>query len=520
MTLLSNQPMKTQLLTYSTIVIIIVSVLTYLTGYFGGQYMLQDFLVQSDIIYERVNSNKSSLTNYYLKHFNSYFEINSNPLIILNKLYLHYLGIVTTNEINVNNFGGLNSFPSVLADKKSQKFSDSIFCYAFKQEFLEQNTEVIQEVSFADFLAPLGQIIHSQFDENRPLLYGYIVKNPQILYSYPCYSYGESFEEYVPESRPWFKVAQNTSEKVAENFEYEYSVSDPYLFNQAKEIGITLSLPLIDRNLQFQGAWCMDIFPEYLISTTEKMTSRFKSVSILIVSTDGMIIKDDDNKIAFPVYFYNQSITGFDMTQWQQLKGSDQEEYQFQNSLKGAQSILKFYLKKQQLFILFIVDSNQYISYLMEYQISQQQKINEYLRFTLILLLMTFFILLLLAYLIISFLIMRPIEEIIWFFQIRESKTMKEKYEDLLKTRFRYRSHAYISPTIKVLQEAAYRLNYWNFKKKNQKNAQCSLLQLFQFPKNTQRQKISLAESKLSDTHQMLQQQEFLGMIRYSHDQR
>ncbi|CAK76449.1 unnamed protein product (macronuclear) [Paramecium tetraurelia] len=229
MTFLSNQPMKTQLLTYSTIVIIIVSVLTYLTGYFGGQYILQDFLAQSDIIYERVNSNKSSLTNYYLKHFNSYFEINSTPLIILNKLYLHYIGIVTTYEINVNNFGGSNPFPSVLADKKNQKYSDSILCYAFKQEFLAQNTEVIQEVSFADFLAPLGQIIHSQFDENRPLIYGYIIKNPKILYSYPCYSYGESFEEYIPESRPWFKEAQNASEKVTKNFEYEYSISDPYL---------------------------------------------------------------------------------------------------------------------------------------------------------------------------------------------------------------------------------------------------------------------------------------------------
>lgn len=31
----------------------------------------------------------------------------------------------------------------------------------------------------------------------------------------------------------------------------------------------------------------------------------------MIVSTDGMIIKDDDNKIAYPVYFYNESITGF-----------------------------------------------------------------------------------------------------------------------------------------------------------------------------------------------------------------
>ncbi|CAK76448.1 unnamed protein product (macronuclear) [Paramecium tetraurelia] len=250
------------------------------------------------------------------------------------------------------------------------------------------------------------------------------------------------------------------------------------------------------------------------------MTHKYKSVSILIVSKDGMIIKFDDNKIAFPVYFYNQSITGFDITQWQQLKESDSEQYRFQNSLKGTQSIIKFYLKKQQLFILFIIDYNQYISYLMEYQINQQQKINEYLRFTLILLSMTFFVLLLVAYLIISFLIMRPIEEIIWFFQIRENKTLKEKYEDLLKTRFRYRSHAYISPTIKELQEAAYRLNYWNFKKKNQKNAQCNLLQLFQFPKNTQLQRISLIESKLADKHQRLEQQEFLGMIRYSHDQR
>lgn len=35
-------------------------------------------------------------------------------------------------------------------------------------------------------------------------------------------------------------------------------------------------------------------------------------MSIMIISTDGMIIKDDDNKISYPVYFYNESITGFD----------------------------------------------------------------------------------------------------------------------------------------------------------------------------------------------------------------
>ncbi|CAD8055970.1 unnamed protein product [Paramecium primaurelia] len=447
--------------------------------------------------------------------------IDSNPLIILNKLYLHYLGVITTTEINVNNFGGVNPLPSVIADKKNQKFSDSIFCYAFKEEFQAQNTESIQEVTFADFLAPLGQIVHSQFDENKPLLYGYIINSPKILYSYPCYSYGESFEEYLPESRPWFKLAQNASEKVAENLEYEYSVSEPYLFNQAKQIGITLSLPLVDRKLKFKGAWCMDIFPEYLIVITEKMTSQFQSMSIMIVSTQGMIIKDDDYKNAFPVYFYNESITGFDINQWQKLKESDLQQYQFLNSVKGTQQrIIKFYLKKQQLFILFIIDSNEYMNYLMEYQINQQQKINDFLQITLILLLMTFFFLILLAYLIITFLIMKPIEDIIWFFQVRKSKTLKEKYQDLLKTRFRYRNHVYISPTIKVLQEAAYRLNYWNFKIKKQKNAQCNLLQMFLFPKNIHRQKICLNGSKLLDLHQNLEQQEFLGMIRLGYDQK
>lgn len=40
--------------------------------------------------------------------------IDSNPLIILNKLYLHYLGVITTTEININNFGGIHPLPSVL----------------------------------------------------------------------------------------------------------------------------------------------------------------------------------------------------------------------------------------------------------------------------------------------------------------------------------------------------------------------------------------------------------------------
>lgn len=57
----------------------------------------------------------------------------------------------------------------------------------------------------------------------------------------------------------------------------------------------------------------MDIFPEYLIFMTEKMTSQFKSMNIIILSTDGMIIKDDDSKLSYPVYFYNESITGFNL---------------------------------------------------------------------------------------------------------------------------------------------------------------------------------------------------------------
>lgn len=43
---------------------------------------------------------------------------------------------------------------------------------------------------------------------------------------------------------------------------------------------------------------------------------------------------------------------------------------------------------------------------------------------------------------------MRPIEDIINFFRIKNNKTLKEKYENLLNDRFKYRRHFYISPSI------------------------------------------------------------------------
>lgn len=64
-------------------------------------------------------------------------------------------------------------------------------------------------MAFGDFLAPIGQIISANIQNNDPLLYGYLTDFPKLLSSYPCYSYGEKFDEYIPESRPWYKLAES-----------------------------------------------------------------------------------------------------------------------------------------------------------------------------------------------------------------------------------------------------------------------------------------------------------------------
>lgn len=76
-------------------------------------------------------------------------------------------------------------------------------------------------------MAPIGQIISVDIQNNNPLLYGYLIDDPKLLISYPCYSYGDDFYEYIPESRPWFKLA----ESMMENPIRDYKVSAPYLCN-------------------------------------------------------------------------------------------------------------------------------------------------------------------------------------------------------------------------------------------------------------------------------------------------
>lgn len=77
-----------------------------------------------------------------------------------------------------------------------------------------------------------------------------------------------------------------------------------------------------------------------------------------------------------------------------------------------------------------------------------KEEITNLLNTNLLLILISFIGLQIIVFLTISFIIMRPIEDIINFFRIKNNKTLKEKYENLLNDRFRYRNHFYVSPSI------------------------------------------------------------------------
>ncbi|CAD8163633.1 unnamed protein product [Paramecium octaurelia] len=491
MSFFQNYSMKTVLLTYSAIFSALFSSLSYLTGYFGGRVIINEFLVQSNIIYERDNANKFSYASHYYKYLNSYFQINANPLITLNQLYLAYFTKIYQNtSLNQNNFGGLESYPQIIANKNNSKFSDSVFCYTFKEQFNDTERDQIHQVNFGDFIGSIGQIIHPHFDTNEAFLYGYIVEQPRPLYSYPCYALGQEIQQYQPETRPWYLLAQNISEYSIIEKEYFYSISDPYLFNQDQKVGITITLPLIDKSFQFKGAWSLDIFSDYLIQKTQKMLQDFKDVYIMILTKDGILVNQQGKEHA---YFYDQNITGFNKNDWDEIQKNGQQYYKFMNQKTNSQqSIIKFYLPKQQLYFLLqlitliqisIIDNASYQDYLNECKTILQKKIDEALHQTIILLLSAYFSLLVCSYLMISKLIISPLQEIIQCVKVKRTKTLREKYEDLLRWRFEIKRKLYISPALKNLQKAVYYLNNFNYQKFQQNNSSCLLMQKFQFPK-------------------------------------
>ncbi|CAD8073816.1 unnamed protein product [Paramecium primaurelia] len=491
MSFFQNYSMKTLLLTYSAIFSALFSSLSYITGYFGGRVIIDEFLVQSNIIYERDNANKFSYATHYYKYLNSYFQINANPLITLNQLYLVYLTKIYWNSsLNQNNFGGIESYPSIIANKNNSKFSDSVFCYTFKDEFNYAKRNQIQQVSFGDFISSIGQIIHPHFDSNQAFLYGYVIEQPKPLFSYPCYAIGQEIKHYQPETRPWYLLAQNISQQSIIKKEYLYSISDPYLFNQDQKVGITLTLPLIDKFFQFKGAWCLDIFSDYLIQKTQKMLDKFKDVYIMILTKDGILINQPENDQA---YFYDENITGFNKNDWDQLQRNDEKYFKFMNQRTNSQqSVIKFYLTKQQLYFLLqlltlnqisIIDNARYQNYLTECKSILQTKIDDALHQTIILLFTAYFSLFFCAYYMISKLIISPLQEIIQCIKVKRPKTLKEKYEDLLRWRFKIKKKFYISPALRNLQDAVYYLNNFNFQKTKQNNVSCFFMQKFKFPK-------------------------------------
>ncbi|CAK82364.1 unnamed protein product (macronuclear) [Paramecium tetraurelia] len=491
MSFFQNYSMKTVLLTYSAIFSALFSSLSFLTGYFGGRVIINEFLAQSNIIYERDNANKISYASHYQKYLNSYFQINANPLITLNQLYLAYFTKINQNSsLNQNNFGGLESYPQIIANKNNSKFSDSVFCYTFKEKFNDAERDQIQQVNFGDFIGSIGQIIHPHFDTNEAFLYGYIVEQPRLLYSYPCYSLGQEIQQYQPETRPWYLLAQNISEQIINKREYFYSISDPYLFNQDQKVGITITLPLIDKSFQFKGAWGLDIFSDYIIQKTQKMLQDFKDIYIMILTKDGILVNQQGHEHA---YFYDQNITGFNKNDWDEIRKNSQQYYKLMNQKTNSQqSIIKFYLPKQQLYFLLqsitliqisIIDNASYQDYLDECKTILQTKIDEKLHQAIILLLSVYFSLLICSYLMISKLIISPLQEIIQCVKVKRTKTLREKYEDLLKWRFQIKRKLYISPALKNLQNAVYFLNNFHFQNTKQKNSSCQLMQKFQFPK-------------------------------------
>ncbi|CAK57434.1 unnamed protein product (macronuclear) [Paramecium tetraurelia] len=265
--------------------------------------------------------------NEYNSYFTSLFHTNGQTLISFFQLYTYLRNKTQTHLDSLNpkfdmNYGGINAkIPKSIQSKRIGAYNTTIscLCYTNTTKFHQPYThEELINIKTQESMQSFGMVIFQGKTTLQSFLYGY-VKRDNILMTYPCLQ-RHDIANYIPENRTWYIEAKRNFQAHKVFDKYNFSITYPYLLFKSTSVGLSMAIPFVDRNLSFIGTGAFDLIPSSLLKEVTQQFGR-DFTSIFLASLDGILIMHPFN-ITFdkiPLYFYNQSITGFGLEDWQGL---------------------------------------------------------------------------------------------------------------------------------------------------------------------------------------------------------
>ncbi|CAD8115694.1 unnamed protein product [Paramecium sonneborni] len=334
-TYLKNMRLKNQLLVLISFQIIFIMTFLVCSNYIHTTFIQIFFTESSQKIYLKTsNSLLKSQLNEYNTYFNSLFhtskhlnKLDGQTLISFFQLYTYLRNKTIQNlgplsyKFNMN-YGGINSkIPPSIQSSKIGIYNTTLsyLCYTNKTKFHQPSTrDELINVKTQESMHSIGMVIFQGKTTLQSFLYGYI-KRDNILMTYPCLQ-RHDIANYTPENRTWYIEAKRNFQVHKPYNQYNFSITYPYLLFKSTSVGLSMTIPFVDQNLNQIGSGAFDLIPSNLL---QKVTQQFGNdqTSIFLASLDGILIMHPYNITSdkLPLYFYNQSITGFDFKDWEGL---------------------------------------------------------------------------------------------------------------------------------------------------------------------------------------------------------
>ncbi|CAD8166594.1 unnamed protein product [Paramecium pentaurelia] len=327
-TYLKNMRLKNQLLVLISFQIIFIMTFLVCSNYIHTTFIQLFFTESSQKIYLKTSNSMLRIQlNEYNSYFTSLFHTNGQTLISFFQLYT-YLRNKTTSQLNpLNpkfnmNYGGVNAkIPKSIQTTKLGIYNTTLscLCYTNKTKFHSPYTQQeMINIKTQESMQSFGMIIFQGRTTLQSFLYGY-VKRDNILMTYPCLQ-RHDIANYIPENRSWYIEAKRNFLAHKSYDKYNFSITYPYILFKSTSVGLSMAIPFVDQNLSFIGTGAFDLIPSSLLNqVTQQFGNDF--TSIFLASLDGILIMHPFNITSdkIPLYFYNQSITGFSLQDWKGL---------------------------------------------------------------------------------------------------------------------------------------------------------------------------------------------------------
>ncbi|CAD8155777.1 unnamed protein product [Paramecium pentaurelia] len=353
----------------------------------------------SDQLFEE--NSKHILNNMmeeYQYHYNQVFNLNGNALVSFHRLYHTSKNQVLLHPLDINplyqmKYGGTTKIPDPLRIIKGYgnfDISYSFMCYSNLSSYNQPKTiEETVGIKLQEQIQAAGQIFYQGNLINQSFLYSYIIKE-KINSIYPCLNRDKAIYQYVAEKRDWFIELKKNYESKSPYDHYNYTFTKPYLLYTDKKIGLSMTLPIVDKDLKLIGGLASNFLGSQIVEMLKVNSFGFQM--IYLVSDKGVMIMHPYKVTVeqLPLYIYNESITGFNLTDWEYIQNLNNDSscpkfdqissllkcrfnsYYNQEMIIGTRDFPQFKMK-----LIMLLSSQEYLKFYDDFQSTLEQKLHE-----------------------------------------------------------------------------------------------------------------------------------------------